>query len=175
MVNHRDASDYDAALQRHHLLPRQLLGRRCFAPLFASIGPGCLGFDDFRTNGLLLPAREAAAVRLSLPLHRGPHRGYNGLVIERVGQVEARWAAIRGRSPESARDEAAFRLALLQRALRRRLLSERRRPLLSRFDPLAQTVDFSALDALADSLWPATAAPESLVEATLAASSAWAS
>ena len=48
------------------------------------------GFDDFRRNGLLLPANDAAAIRLGLPLHRGPHHSYNELVFERVGQIEAR-------------------------------------------------------------------------------------
>lgn len=89
-VNRRDRPGYQTGLQRHHLLPRQLLAHRSFTPLIAALGPERIGFDDFRRNGLLLPANDAAAIRLGLPLHRGPHHSYNELVFERVGQIEAR-------------------------------------------------------------------------------------
>lgn len=62
-VNRRGEPGYDAALQRHHILPRQLLAARCFAPLFAATGRERVGFDDFRRNGMLLPARSEAALR----------------------------------------------------------------------------------------------------------------
>jgi A nuclease family of the HNH/ENDO VII superfamily with conserved AHH len=156
-VNHRDAPGYDAGLQRHHLLPRQLLSRRCFGPLFESLGRENVGFDDFRSNGLLLPASDPAAVRLGLPLHRGPHRCYNALVIERVGHIETSWSSDRLRAPETALAEALFRLGLLQKALRRRLLDQRRKRFsLNRSDPFGRPVDYSELDALADLLWPET-------------------
>lgn len=114
-------------------------------------------FDDFRANGLLLPCNERAAVRMALPLHRGPHRHYSGLVIERVGQVEAAWSRLRLRNAESAVLQAQMRLDLLQRALRRFLLDSRRRRLvLNRHDPLRAGIDFSDLDAAADALWGAT-------------------
>ena len=155
-VNRVSAPCYQHDLQRHHLLPRQLLQRRCFAALFERIGAARLGFDDFRRNGLLLPASEAAALRTGLPLHRGPHRSYNELVIERVGQIEASWRGPGGR--DDAGHEAYARLALLQRALRRRLLADRREAaLLHRRDPARAPADFALLDALADQLWPATA------------------
>lgn len=160
-VNRPGDADYDAGLQRHHLLPRQLLQQRCFGALFDLIGSDRIGFDDFRSNGLLLPASDRAAVRIGLPLHRGPHRCYNGLVIERVGQIEAGWARLRLRAPEIARDEALLRLALLQRALRRRLLDPfRARLRLNRNDPLGAGRDFSELDAMADALWGATGPEE---------------
>lgn len=156
-VNRRGAPDHDPGLQRHHLLPRQILSERCFAALFGALGRERLGFDDFRHNGLLLPANDEAAVRMALPLHRGPHRSYNGMVIERVGQIEAGWAQTASRSPEAALEQALMRLRLLQRALRRRLLSQTRRQLsLNRFDPRGRPVDFTELDALADQLWPLT-------------------
>lgn len=152
-VNRQGTPSYDPGLQRHHLLPRQLLSERCFGKLFAAAGADCLGFDDFRRNGLLLPASDAAALRTGLPLHRGPHRGYNALVIERVGQIEAGWAARHARTPDVALHEAYMRLELLQRALRRRLLDVVRKPFaLNRRDPLG----FAELDAMADALWPAT-------------------
>lgn len=160
-VNRPGDADYDPGLQRHHLLPRQLLQQRCFGALFDSIGSERIGFDDFRSNGLLLPANDRVAVRIGLPLHRGPHRCYNGLVIERVGQVEAGWARLRLRAPEIALDQALMRLDLLQRALRRRLLDPfRTRLRLNRNDPLGAGRDFSELDAMAEALWGATADDE---------------
>lgn len=158
-VNRKDAPGHDPALQRHHLLPCELLSRRCFGPMFAAIGRERAGFDDFRRNGLLLPARGAAARRMILPLHRGPHRAYNAMVIERVGQIEASWAAASPLSATAAGEEALFRLALLQGALRRRLLDPPGRPLrLNRHDPLGTGFDFTELDAMAEQLWGATQA-----------------
>lgn len=153
-VNRRGQPGHDPGLQRHHLLPRQLLGARCFGTLFGALGEARIGFDDFRSNGLLLPANDLAAIRLALPLHRGPHRTYNTMVIERVGRIEAGWAALRPRNPEQALEEALMRLGLLQKALRRLLLDPvRKRLALNRADPIGQAVDFTELDAMADLLW----------------------
>lgn len=106
----------------------------CFQLLFAHAGRRPVGFDDFRSNGLLLPATEAAAHRTGMPLHRGPHRRYNELVMERVGRIEARWIEASKSDPQAARTEALMRLRLLQIALRRRLLDERKRMILNRKD-----------------------------------------
>ena len=157
-VNRGDGPGFQPGMQRHHLLPLQLLNARCFGALFDGIGKERLDFDDFRLNGLLLPAEDRAAVRIGLPLHRGPHRTYNELVAERVGQVEHGWAALRRRAPEAALGEALMRLGLLQRALRRRLLSPARALRLNRRDPIGAGRDFAELDALADSIWGATQA-----------------
>lgn len=156
-VNRVGSIDYDPALQRHHLLPRQLLRQAGFARLFAAIDARRLGYDDFRRNGVLLPARSEAAERLALPLHRGPHRAYNAMVGERVGQIEASWQARRRDAPVSAGEEALFRLALLQRALRRQLIRPAgRRLVLNRHDPLGTGVDFAELDAMVERLWGGT-------------------
>ena len=155
-VNRRDTPEYLPDLQRHHLLPRQLLTRSCFGPLLAALGRDAVDFEDFRRNGLLLPANDRAAVQIGLPLHRGPHRDYNAMVIERVGQIEASWSSARLRTPEVALAAAYDRLELLQRALRRRLLNQHRRLRLNRHDPLGTGFDFSELDAMAALLWPAT-------------------
>lgn len=157
-VNRRDSPGFEPGLQRHHLLPCQLLSRRCFGRFLHAVGTERIGFNDFRSNGLLLPANDITAIRIGLPMHRGPHRTYNELVIERVGQIEAGWAAQRLRAPEVAVRDAQQRLDLLQRALRRRLLDQQRRPLaLNRRDPLGRSIDFTELDAMAATLWPATA------------------
>ncbi|MEM9502234.1 MAG: AHH domain-containing protein [Pseudomonadota bacterium] len=155
-VNKRGSPGYDAGLQRHHLLPRQLLTRKCFGYMFAQIGRSNLGFEDFRTNGLLLPATEDATIRTGMPLHRGPHRHYNELVVERVGRIEEQWSHKRQSDTEAALMDALMRLKLLQSALRSRLLSERRRMLLNRNDPLGAGFDFTELDAMAETLWEST-------------------
>ena len=156
-VNRRDDPHYQPGLQRHHLLPRQLLQQRCFGPLIGELGRDRIGFDDFRANGLLLPASDVASIRIGLPLHRGPHRSYNDMVIERVGQVEQSWSALRLRAPEVAHVEAVQRLRLLQAALRRRLLEPGKRPFaLNRHDRLGKHQDFAEIDAMVDELWPAT-------------------
>lgn len=161
-VNARGAPGHDEGLQRHHLLPRQLLSERCFGALFDQVGRAAVGFDDFRANGLLLPSTDHAARRTGMPLHRGPHRRYNEVVIARVGRIEERWSRERERDPAAARAEALMRLRLLQAALRRRLLSEQRRLILNRHDPLGAGFDFTELDAMAEALWassdPAAAA-----------------
>jgi A nuclease family of the HNH/ENDO VII superfamily with conserved AHH len=155
-VNRTTQPGFRPDLQRHHLLPRQLLARPCFVPLIRHLGRDRIGFDDFRCNGMLLPASDTAALRLGLPLHRGPHRTYNELVFERVGEIEAHWAAVRPRRPELALSEALSELALLQQALRQRLLSERHPLQLNRRDPHRPAQDFAVLDAMAARLWAAT-------------------
>jgi len=155
-VNRRDRPDYDPGLQRHHILPRQILSRACFRPLLQALGRDRLAFDDFRRNGLLLPANDQAAVRIGLPLHRGPHREYNDLVIERFGAVEEGWAVHRRIAPEVALHQALAELETLQASLRRELLDRQHRLRLNRRDPLGSGIDFAELDAMADLLWPAT-------------------
>lgn len=152
-VNLPGSDSYDPSLQRHHLLPQQLLSRRCFDAMFGAVGLAAVGFDDFRRNGLLLPATETATIRTGMPLHRGPHRRYNEVVIARVGVIADRWALMHSRHPEAALIEARLRLSLLQGALRRQLLAQRRRVLLNRNDPLGTGFDFTELDAMAESLW----------------------
>lgn len=123
--------------------------------MFAEIGREQVGFDDFRCNGLLLPATESASVRSGMPLHRGPHARYNEMVIARVGRIEAGWVVTRRRDEEAALVEALLRLHLLQSALRRQLLAQRRRLVLNAKDPLGSGFDFTELDAMAESLWAA--------------------
>jgi hypothetical protein len=170
-VNRKDAPGHDPGLQRHNLLPRQIVRRACFSRLFEAIGHDAIGFGDFRRNGLLLPAAESTAMRLALPLHRGPHRSYNEMVIERVGEIELSWSASRRRAPEVALGQAGMRLALLQRSLRDNLLGGRRQFRLSRKCPLGTNTDFAELDAMAEKLWLGT---QPVAEPVLAASSTFA-
>lgn len=155
-VNRRGSAAYDPDMQRHHLLPCQLLSKHCFEKMLEEIGEERSGFQDFRVNGMMLPANESAALRLGMPLHRGPHPEYNEMVIERVGRVEASWSRDRLRNPERALEDALFRLGLLQKALRKRLLADQQRLKLNRKDPLGSGYDFTELDAMAEELWQAT-------------------
>lgn len=144
-------------MQRHHLLPRQLLGTRGLSGMFEQLGREHIGFDDFRRNGLLLPANISAALRVGLPMHRGPHRSYNAMVADRVGQIEAAWSRRVERCSGQANGEAMLRLDLLQRALRRRLLhGGQGRLTLNRKDPFRSGQDFTELDAMVDQLWAST-------------------
>ena len=152
-VNCRGTPGYDSALQRHHLLPRQIGRLPCFARLLNRLGLRRIGFDDFRRNGLLLPAREEAVHRLGMPLHRGPHREYNGMVIEKLGRIEAVWARERTRNADLADAVALTRIDRLQNKLRFKLLDQRAAPCLNRHDPLRKERDYSTLDALAEEMW----------------------
>lgn len=122
------------------------------------VGRSALGFEDFRRNGLLLPAKDSAVLRLGLPLHRGPHRHYNSMVIERVGQIEHCWRRTRSQCADRAGEQALYQLALLQQALRRRLLRPQKGNYLrlNRKDPLGSGFDYTELDAMADKLWADT-------------------
>lgn len=154
-VNRQGNPGHDPGLQRHHLLPLQLLSTRCFSRFFEAIGLERVGFDDFRRNGLLLPCSDRTAVLMALPMHRGPHHRYNELAMERVARIERQWQ-IQG-CRDLAATEALFRISLLQGALRRRLLDPGRQPIpLNRRDPAMRAPDFSDLEAMADALWAAT-------------------
>lgn len=108
-------------------------------------------------------------MRLGLPLHRGPHRAYNEMVIERTGQIEAEWQQRRLTAPDSAGLEALRQLAILQSELRQQLLKPKgARMRLNRLDPLGTGFDYRELDAMAEKLWHATQAVAS-ASAALAA------
>nr|WP_281276769.1 AHH domain-containing protein [Alteraurantiacibacter aquimixticola] len=156
-VNKPGQPGYQKGMQRHHLLPRQLINSPTLGRLFEGVGRDRIGFDDFRFNGLLLPAMEQASAVLGLPLHRGPHRQYSEVVAERVAQIEREWSRMYATDPEQAGQTALMRMRLLQAALRRSLLRPGRRWLkLNRNDQLDSGVDFSELDAMADTIWSDT-------------------
>ena len=161
-VNRAGLAGYVAGLQRHHLLPRVLVGQRCFARLIEAVG-ATLAFEDFRRNGMLLPATEGAAVRMGLPLHRGPHGAYSDMVRERLGGIEADWVVARNGDSGEAGIAALRALAARQADLRCSLLDPWRTVRLNRRDPLGAGVDFTRIDAMAESLWGATQRPNGAV------------
>ena len=124
--------------------------------MFDLLGLERVGFDDFRRNGLLLRAREEAVRRLGMPLHRGPHRDYNAMVIEKVGRIESLWSRKRGASDATTHTKALARLKSLQDRLRLRLLNQRHPLRLNSRGPLHANVDYGTLDALAEQLWQST-------------------
>ena len=155
-VNVAGTPAYRPDLQRHHILPVQLRRMKAFRGLFEAVEPFGPRFEDFRANGMLLPCRESAVLRLQLPLHRGPHRLYSEMVAERLGRIEAAWQAERLQDEETAIDTARMRIRLLQRALRKRLLAGGGAVQLNRRDPLRPMGDFTTLDAMVEELWAAT-------------------
>ena len=156
-VNRPDQPGFRKGWQKHHLLPRQLLTRRCLATMLAAVSPGGMWFDDFGTNGVLLPGTEAVAEQERLPLHRGPHKVYNELVFERIGAVEMEWSRIQSRDERQARHTARARIGLIQRALSRRLRGEGdKRLVLNSRDPIGRGIDYADLDAMAEQIWGAT-------------------
>lgn len=154
-VNRSGRAGYVAGLQRHHLLPRALVGQPCFARLIEALR-ATAAFEDFRRNGMLLPANEGAAVRMGLPLHRGPHSAYSDMVRERLGGIEQGWALSRNGDTDAAGFAALRALSALQADLRRSLLDPTRTVRLNRHDPLGGGTDFTRIDAMAETLWGAT-------------------
>ncbi|MDT0575075.1 AHH domain-containing protein [Croceicoccus sp. F390] len=155
-MNCRNRGGFKPGWQKHHLLPRQLQKLKNLRPFWMVMKAQGVGFEDFTTNGVLLPGTESHAAEQKLPLHRGPHRHYTDVVAERVAVIEKNWSQRRPACVLQADRDAAERLFLLQLALRRRLCSAAGPPVtLNRKDPVAQGVDFSTLDAMADALWSA--------------------
>lgn len=130
-----------------------LLARRQFRQFFADIVPAGFYFDDFPTNGLLLPRSEAEALRTRLPLHRGPHPRYNAIILWRVERIRADYA----RSALRLADRliSVQRLRLLQDAIRRGLMAVATVfPVsLHRRDPMRSGLDFGSIDEMIERAW----------------------
>lgn len=93
-VNAPGSRGYAPDLQRHHVLPRQMLDTVGLTSLIDAIGAASIGFHDFRRNGLLLPASEFEALRLGLPLHRALRRRLLDPVNWRGKRLHARDPAL---------------------------------------------------------------------------------
>ena len=65
-VNRTGSVNFRKGWQKHHLLPRQLMSRRCLASMITSIGSAGLSLDDFDSNGVLLPGSVATSFALIL-------------------------------------------------------------------------------------------------------------
>ncbi len=148
-VNRRGDSDYRDDWQRHHLIPLQLSRDLRTAPLFARLKAAGFDFDDFETNGILLPATRAAARTSQYPMHAGPHPLYNRCVADRI-------LAIGGYGERRAcrTDPLLFHVRHLQIALRSTLREGRlaARPL-DTLDLSGSEAHLRALDAAVDALF----------------------
>src|SRR5690606_30334241 len=84
MINRKNDAGYTPGFQRHHLIPLQAASIAEIRKPLDAMGRGGFDFDNFVTNGVLLPSDEHLAIKTGHPLHRGPHPRYNELVIERL-------------------------------------------------------------------------------------------
>lgn len=151
-VNRRGQPDYRPERQRHHLLPMALFRRKQFRQFFADLAPVGFTFDDFATNGLLLPTTEIEALRWGMPLHRGPHPRYNALILMRAENIRATYAWSRRRFWD--RLDCLQRLRLLQNAVRRALLGSSAFPVsLHQRDPMRSRLDFGTIDEMIEKAW----------------------
>lgn len=170
MVNRKNGDGYNPRYQRHHLIPLQAASiAEIREPLDEIAGAGrirsggkdqCSGgygfdFDNFETNGVLLPSDEAMALKTGHPLHRGPHPRYNELVIERLHLIIRLSHGIENRIQR--RVFFRLRMKLLQSTLRRALVGS---PLpvfrLNKRDPGLSSSAFVGLDSCVDALYMAT-------------------
>lgn len=72
---------------RHHLLPRHIENYPDLASFICRFSGEVTCLGNFDANGMFLPALEHLAIRERLPLHRGPHRHYNDVVIAVLDRI----------------------------------------------------------------------------------------
>lgn len=158
MINRKDQGDYHPCYQRHHLIPLQAASMSDIREPLDQMVRGGLDFDDFESNGVLLPATEQAAFETGQPLHRGPHPRYNQLVIDRLSLI----IKLCNRIDNDVERRSFFRLriGLLQSVLRRALVSPALRVFqLNKKDPSLSSSAFAELDSCVDALYVATQWP----------------
>lgn len=86
-VNRPTAPDFRDGWQRHHLIPRQLADHGETATVLHAITRWGFAIDDFRANGILLPATCRESEISGLPIHAGPHPGYNRRVAQHISAI----------------------------------------------------------------------------------------
>lgn len=151
-VNRRGQPDYKPERQRHHILPMVLHRRKQFRQFLLDLASVGFKFDDFSTNGLLLPNTETEALRWGLPLHRGPHHRYNALILMRAENIRSAYARSRRRFWD--RLDCLQRLRLLQNAVRRALLGSSAFPVsLHQRDPMRSSLNFGTIDEMIEKAW----------------------
>jgi hypothetical protein len=134
---------------RHHLLPSTLRRYPDLRDFISNIAGSGAGLDDFATNGMFLPAEEALATAVNLPLHRGPHRTYNTVVIETLETL--RQGAARVRLTRAGRIAAVRGLQRRLHALLRASALDAEVELASR-DPFGPTAAGAKLDRRTDAM-----------------------
>ena len=133
--------------QRHHLIPIALLYRAQMASMFQALQAEGFALENFRRNGLMLPACEGAALLSGHALHRGPHQGYSDVVAARVDQIRRHFVLHSPVDLASARRTAVMRLRLLQDTTRSALTDRHGAGFwLNRRDPMRLFMDRPYLD-----------------------------
>ena len=153
-VNRRGSVGYLRNYQRHHLIPLQVYYHPPLEKLFCQLRLVGFKIDDFDANGILLPCSECEVLKSGRPMHRGPHPRYNELVSDRLSMM----TASRREDGEKTyrQDSLQFRVRLLQRGLRKGLISRNVLLRLHRRDPLRSEQVFENIDHVVDRLWTAT-------------------
>lgn len=131
--------------QRHHLIPLEIVRKPHFRDLFNTVRSKGFNPNDFRTNGMWLPATEELTVEYGLAMHRGPHPQYSELVSDWIAQL----THAKNHHPQ----ELKHFLLLLQRRLRHFLKMRPSCVLLNRNDPLSLRKGFCSIDDGIDRLW----------------------
>lgn len=157
-VNRPNSLGYDSSYQRHHLIPLQAASISRLSNSFDAMKLPRLSYDDFDTNGVLLPCDEIVALRTGQPLHRGPHPKYNELVLERLYLI----MGLSSKIVDITKRRSFFRMriSLLQSALRHGLLQDGFKKLcLNNRDPIRSTRSFDDIDSRIDLLFTSTGWP----------------
>jgi hypothetical protein len=122
----------------YHLIPIEVMDMQAFAQLFGRLRTAGFDPNDFGNNGMYLPCIEVQAAAFNLPLHRGPHPRYNGMVAERIATFERLHV-----------QDALHQMSQLQQSLKSGLRGSQN---LIR-DPFRSKADFRRLDAEVELLW----------------------
>ncbi len=146
MVSFREARRYrPEGFHAHHLIPIEVNSMQSLAITIGATRAAGFDPNDFRSNGMFLPAIEKNAACFRLPLHRGPHPTYNRLVADRIAELR--------QLPPIQLPQA---LNALQSALRVALRTDQNGLSDVTECKLRTSPDFRKIDGHIDILWSAT-------------------
>jgi hypothetical protein len=86
-VNSRGSANYLDGWHKHHVFTSQCRNDRELNLLFVAMEARGVSLNDFRFNGMLLPAVEKESRRANLPLHVVGHKLYNKGLLEHLHQI----------------------------------------------------------------------------------------
>jgi hypothetical protein len=119
-VNSRGSPNYLDGWHKHHVFTSQCRNDRELHLIFVAMEARGVSLNDFRFNGMLLPAVERESHRANLPLHVVGHKFYNHGLLEHLHQIRRlcdTTKTARGRNFAAAA-LGLFTLAHLRRAIR---------------------------------------------------------
>jgi A nuclease family of the HNH/ENDO VII superfamily with conserved AHH len=122
-VNRRGDPGYREGWEKHHELPNQCTRDPALGPFIDSLGAFGFFIDDFKTNGILLPALPSISRASGLPLHVGGHAVYNARVMARMHEIRMACEMMPG---DASRRRLAVRgLRFFQAELRQAIANQR--------------------------------------------------